>query len=44
LDILGLPFREPMLLRIGAAYEAKTKHREPPPEFGPVPAAKGGRR
>lgn len=43
LDILGLPFREPMLLRIGAAYEAKTKHREPPKEFGAVPAA-GGRR
>jgi Asp-tRNA(Asn)/Glu-tRNA(Gln) amidotransferase A subunit family amidase len=38
MDILGLPFREPMLLRIGSAYEAKTKHRVPPPDFGPLPA------
>lgn len=38
IDFLGLPFGEPMLLRIGSAYEAKTKHRVPPPGFGPLPA------
>src|SRR5215471_1924199 len=32
----GRPFSEPMLIRIAAAYEAATKHRIPPPEFGPV--------
>jgi hypothetical protein len=38
IDFLGLPFGEPMLLRIASAYEAKTKHRAPPPAFGPLPA------
>jgi hypothetical protein len=38
MDILGLPFREPVLLRIASAYEARTKHRVPPPGFGPLPA------
>ena len=33
----GRPFSEPMLLRIASAYEAATKHRIPPPDFGPVP-------
>ena len=33
----GRPFAEPTLLRIGSAYEAATKHRVPPPDFGPVP-------
>jgi Asp-tRNA(Asn)/Glu-tRNA(Gln) amidotransferase A subunit family amidase len=33
----GRPFSEPMLIRIAAAYEAATKHRIPPPDFGPVP-------
>ena len=32
----GRPFSEPTLLRIASAYEAATKHRIPPPEFGPV--------
>jgi Asp-tRNA(Asn)/Glu-tRNA(Gln) amidotransferase A subunit family amidase len=32
----GRPFAEPMLIRIAAAYEAATKHRIPPPDFGPV--------
>jgi Asp-tRNA(Asn)/Glu-tRNA(Gln) amidotransferase A subunit family amidase len=32
----GRPFSEPTLLRIAAAYEAGTKHRVPPPDFGPV--------
>src|SRR5262249_15735335 len=33
----GRPFSEPMLFRIASAYEAATKHRMPPPDFGPVP-------
>jgi Asp-tRNA(Asn)/Glu-tRNA(Gln) amidotransferase A subunit family amidase len=32
----GRPFSEPTLLRIASAYEAATKHRIPPPAFGPV--------
>src|SRR5262245_6762271 len=32
----GRPFSEPMLFRIASAYEAATKHRIPPPDFGPV--------
>jgi amidase len=32
----GRPFSEPTLIRIASAYEAATKHRIPPPEFGPV--------
>jgi len=27
---------EPVLLKIGSAYESATKHRRPPPDFGPV--------
>ncbi len=38
IDFLSLPFGEPMLLRIASAYEARTKHRAPPPGFGPLPA------
>ena len=34
---VGRPFAEPTLLRIASAYEAATKHRIPPPDFGPVP-------
>jgi Asp-tRNA(Asn)/Glu-tRNA(Gln) amidotransferase A subunit family amidase len=33
----GRPFSEPTLFRIASAYEAATRHRIPPPEFGPVP-------
>ena len=36
IDFLGRPFSEPTLLRIAAAYEAGTRHRAPPPEFGPL--------
>lgn len=36
-DFLGRPFSEPLLLRIAAAYEAATRHRRPPPRFGPLP-------
>jgi amidase len=32
----GRPFAEPTLFRIASAYEAATKHRIPPPDFGPV--------
>ena len=35
-DFLGRPFSEPTLLKIAAAYERATKHRRPPPGFGPV--------
>jgi amidase len=34
---VGRPFAEPTLLRVASAYEAGTKHRIPPPDFGPVP-------
>jgi len=33
----GRPFSEPTLLRIASAYEAATKHRIPPPDFGALP-------
>jgi Asp-tRNA(Asn)/Glu-tRNA(Gln) amidotransferase A subunit family amidase len=33
----GRPFSEPTLFRIASAYEAATRHRVPPPEFGLVP-------
>jgi len=33
----GRPFSEPILFRIASAYEAATKHRIPPPDFGPLP-------
>lgn len=33
----GRPFSEPTLFRIASAYEAETKHRIPPPDFGPLP-------
>jgi Asp-tRNA(Asn)/Glu-tRNA(Gln) amidotransferase A subunit family amidase len=41
IDFLGLPFSEPKLFEIGAAYEAATHHRKPPPDFGPLDAAGG---
>jgi hypothetical protein len=31
------PGDEPRLLRVASAYEAATRHRTPPPDFGPVP-------
>ena len=33
----GRPFSEPTLFRIASAYEAATRHRIPPPDFGPLP-------
>jgi Asp-tRNA(Asn)/Glu-tRNA(Gln) amidotransferase A subunit family amidase len=35
-DFIARPFDEPMLFRIAAAYEAATRHRRPPPDFGPL--------
>jgi amidase len=36
IDFLGRAFSEPLLIRIAAGYEAVTKNRRPPKEFGPV--------
>jgi Asp-tRNA(Asn)/Glu-tRNA(Gln) amidotransferase A subunit family amidase len=36
IDFLGLPFSEATLFEIGSAYEAATRHRIPPPRFGPL--------
>jgi amidase len=35
-DFIARPFAEAMLFRVGGAYEAATRHRRPPPEFGPL--------
>jgi amidase len=35
-DFLARPFEEGLLVRIASAYEAATRHRRPPPEFGPL--------
>jgi amidase len=36
-DFIARPFDEPTLLRIASAFEAATRHRKPPPDFGPLP-------
>jgi amidase len=36
-DFIARPFDEPMLFRIASAFEAATRHRKPPPDFGPLP-------
>jgi Asp-tRNA(Asn)/Glu-tRNA(Gln) amidotransferase A subunit family amidase len=36
IDFLGRAFSEPLLIRIAAGYEAATRHRRPPQDFGPV--------
>jgi Asp-tRNA(Asn)/Glu-tRNA(Gln) amidotransferase A subunit family amidase len=36
IDFIARPFDEAVLFRIGSAYEAATRHRRPPPGFGPV--------
>jgi amidase len=36
IDFLARPFDEPMLIRIAAAYEAATRHRQVPSGFGPL--------
>jgi Asp-tRNA(Asn)/Glu-tRNA(Gln) amidotransferase A subunit family amidase len=35
-DFIARPFDEPMLFKIASAYEAATRHRKPPSEFGPL--------
>jgi amidase len=35
-DFIARPFDEPLLFRIASAYEAATKHRRPPADFGPL--------
>jgi Asp-tRNA(Asn)/Glu-tRNA(Gln) amidotransferase A subunit family amidase len=37
-DFIAAPFNETLLVRIASAFEAATRHRRPPPEFGPVAA------
>ena len=36
-DFIARPFDEAMLFRIASAFEAATRYRRPPPDFGPVP-------
>jgi Asp-tRNA(Asn)/Glu-tRNA(Gln) amidotransferase A subunit family amidase len=36
-DFIARPFDEALLIRIASAYEAATKRRRPPPDFGPLP-------
>ncbi len=36
-DFIARPFAEALLFRIASAYEAATRHRRPPPDFGPTP-------
>jgi Asp-tRNA(Asn)/Glu-tRNA(Gln) amidotransferase A subunit family amidase len=36
MDIAGVPFSEPILIKIAAAYEAATKRRQAPSAFGPL--------
>ena len=36
-DFIARPFGEATLFRVAAAYEAATRHRQPPDGFGPVP-------
>ncbi len=39
-DFAARPFGEPTLLRIASAFEKVARHREPPPEFTGLPAAR----
>jgi amidase len=36
-DFIARPFDEALLFRIASAFESATRHRKPPPDFGPVP-------
>jgi len=40
IDFLALPFAEPTLFKIASAYEAATRHRVSPAEFGPLKEVK----
>lgn len=35
-DFIARPFEEALLFRIASAFEAATRHRKPPPGFGPL--------
>lgn len=35
-DFIARPFDEALLFRIASAFEAATRHRHPPPDFGPL--------
>ncbi|PYS49029.1 MAG: amidase [Acidobacteria bacterium] len=35
-DFVARPFDEAILFRIASAYQAATRHRRPPPDFGPL--------
>jgi Asp-tRNA(Asn)/Glu-tRNA(Gln) amidotransferase A subunit family amidase len=37
IEFVARPFDEPTLFKIASAYEAATRHRTPPPGFGPLP-------
>lgn len=37
ITFLGRPFDEPTLFKIASAYEAASRHRTPPPDFGRLP-------
>ena len=37
MDLVARPFDEPTLFLIASAYEAATRHRRPPPDFGALP-------
>ena len=36
IDFLGRPYDEPLMFKVAAAYQNATKHRMPPPDFGPL--------
>jgi hypothetical protein len=36
IDFLARPYDEPLIFMVGAAYQNATKHRSPPPDFGPL--------
>jgi len=38
MDVCGRPFSEPTLIAIAGAYQDFTRHRHPPPDFGPLRA------
>lgn len=40
IDFLGRPFDEALIFQVAAAYQNATKHRVPPPDFGPLPKSK----
>jgi Asp-tRNA(Asn)/Glu-tRNA(Gln) amidotransferase A subunit family amidase len=43
LQLLGRPFDEAKLFRYAYAYEQATRHRRPPPGFGPLPGPRAQR-